>query len=86
MIKSTPPILSNYALLGTLSSHEISYIVEKLENVETSVKNLEEGPVYFEQEIAKLNRDIASESNLADQDQKIEERFLKYEAETEGLG
>jgi hypothetical protein len=73
--------LSNYALLGKLS-----YIVEKLENVENNVKSLsciEEGSVYFEREIAKLNRDRASESNLADQDQKIEERFKQFEAEIE---
>jgi hypothetical protein len=74
----------NHALMGELSSREISCIVEKLEKIENNVKSLsciEEGSVYFEREIAKLNRNIVSTSNLEDQDQKIEERFEQYEAE-----
>jgi hypothetical protein len=80
--------LSNFALLGKLSNPEISCVVEKLEIIEENVKSLswmKDGPVYFEREIAKLNRDIASKMDIADQDQTFQERLKKVEEDSNAL-
>jgi hypothetical protein len=76
---------TNCALLGKLSNPEISCIVEKLEIIEENFKSLSwmtDGPVCFEREIAKLNRDIASKSDLADHDQTFQEGLKKVEKDS----